>query len=287
MTSRLSKPSEHDTLVVMNGASNVRLFPSCDGDLAYLDTGSGDLVVLLHSGYVDHRVWDDQIPAFAAEYRVIAPDVRGHGSSANATKPFRWADDLAALLRHLDAGPAVLVGLSMGGVIATDTALEYPELVRAVVTCGAATGDFQYTDDWTRQIQAEYARTLGAGDIEGWLDVFVRVVPGPYRSADDVDPDISRRLREMAFNSISKHTPGEKDWHVRVTDSWSRLPKIDVPVLTVNGTLEPPELLDAAERLARTVPDGRARTVEDTAHYLNMEKPEVFSKILLEFLRAL
>ena len=100
-------------------------------------------------------------------------------------------------------------------------------------------------------------------------------------------PGSTSPVREMAFHTISKHTPGEKDWHVRVTDSWSRLPKIDVPVLTVNGTLEPPELLDAAERLARAVPDGRARTVEDTAHYLNMEKPEVFSKILLEFLRAL
>jgi pimeloyl-ACP methyl ester carboxylesterase len=271
----------------MTVASELSCFTSTDGDLAYRDTGTGDLVVLLHSGYVDHRVWNDQMPALAAEYRVIAPDIRGHGSSANATEPFRWADDLACLLRHLDAGPAVLVGLSMGGVIATDTVLEYPELVRAVVTCGAATGDFQYTDDWTREIQATYARTLGAGDIDGFLDVFERVVPGPYRSADDVDPDISRRLREMAFNSISKHTPGEKDWHVRVTDSWSRLPKIEVPVLTVNGTLEPPEMLDAAERLVRAVPEGRAETVEDTGHYPNLEKPEVYNRILLDFLRTL
>ncbi len=109
----------------MTAASGLRFFPSADGDLAYLDTGSGDPVVLLHSGYVDHRVWSDQIPALAAEYRVIAPDVRGHGFSANATRPFRWADDLAALLRHLDAGPAVLVGSSMGGVIATDTLVEH------------------------------------------------------------------------------------------------------------------------------------------------------------------
>lgn len=271
----------------MNGASDVRFFPSTDGDLAYLDTGSGDLVVLLHSGYVDHRLWRDQIPALAAEYRVVAPDVRGHGSSANATEPFRWADDLAGLLRHLDAGPAVLVGLSMGGLIATDTVLEHPELVRAVVTCGAATGDFQYTDDWTKEIQAEYARTLNAGDIEGWLDVFVRVVPGPYRGPDDVDPDIARRLREMAFNSLSKHTPGETDWHVRVTDSWSRLPKIDVPVLALNGTLEPPEMLDAAERLADAVPNGRAETLEGVGHYPNMEQPEAFNERLLDFLRGL
>ncbi|MFD3497027.1 alpha/beta fold hydrolase [Streptomyces sp. NPDC058676] len=271
----------------MNAASELRFFPSADGDLAYLDAGSGDLVVLLHAGYVDHRFWDDQIAALAAGHRVIAPDVRGHGSSANATRPFRWADDLAALLRHLDAGPAVLVGLSMGGVIATDTVLEHPELVRAVVTCGAATGDFQYTDPWHREIQAEYARTLGAGDIEGWLTAFLRVVPGEHRSADEIDPEIPRRLREMALNSISKHTPDEKDWLVRVTDSWSRLPKIDVPVLTVNGGLEPADLIDAAQRLADTVRDGRSRTIEGVGHYPNLEKPEVFNEILLDFLGTL
>jgi pimeloyl-ACP methyl ester carboxylesterase len=271
----------------MNAAAELQLFPSVDGDLAYLDTGSGDLVVLLHSGYVDHRLWDDQIPALAAEHRVIAPDVRGHGSSANATRPFRWADDLAALLRHLDAGPAVLVGLSMGGLIATDTVLEYPELVRAVVTCGAATGDFRYTDPWHQELQAESARTLGAGDIEGWLTAYVRGVHGPQRTADDIDQDILRRLREMALHTISKHTPGEKDWHVRVTDSWARLPKIDVPVLTLNGGLEPADMLDAADRLARTVRDGRSETVEGVGHYPNLEKPEVFNEILLDFLRTL
>ena len=271
----------------MTVASELSRFTSTDGELAYLDTGTGDLVVLLHSGYVDHRLWNEQIPALAAEYRVIAPDVRGHGSSANASKPFRWADDLAQLLRHLDAGPAVLVGLSMGGVIVTDTVLEHPELVRAVVTCGAATGDFQYTDPYHKEIQAEYARTLAAGDIQGWLDVFLRVVPGEHRTAEDVDPAIGLRLREMAANTIAKHTLGEKDWHVRVTDSWPRLPQIDVPVLTINGTLEPAEMLDAAQRLTRTVPNGRSETVEGTGHYPNLEKPEVFNEILLDFLRSL
>ncbi|MFE4964129.1 alpha/beta fold hydrolase [Streptomyces sp. NPDC056660] len=271
----------------MNGAADVRFFPSSDGDLAYLDTGSGDPVVLLHSGYVDHRFWAGQIPALAAEYRVIAPDVRGHGASANASKPFRWADDLAELLRHLDVGPAVLVGVSMGGVIATDTVLEHPELVRAVVTCGAVTGDFRYTDPWHQELQAEYARTLGAGDIEGWLDAFLRVAAGAHRDLDALDPEIPRRLGEMARHTLSKHTPGETDWHVRVTDSWPRVPKIDVPVLTINGGLEPADLLAAAERLAREVPAGRAEIVEGADHYPNLERPDVFDDLLLGFLRAL
>lgn len=271
----------------MNPASGLSFFPSADGDLAYLDTGSGDPVVLLHSGYVDHRVWADQIPALAAGHRVIAPDIRGHGSSANATRPFRWCDDLAALLRHLGAGPVVLVGLSMGGVIATDTLAEHPELVRAVVTCGAVTGDLRYTDPWHVELQAEHARALAAGDLEGWLAAFLRVVPGPHRTDADIDPDIPRRLREMALATLSRHTPDEKDWHVPVTGTWDRVARTGVPVLTVNGGLEPVELLAAAERLAATVADGRSLTVDGTGHYPNLERPEVFDKILLDFLRDL
>ncbi|WP_410092497.1 alpha/beta fold hydrolase [Streptomyces sp. uw30] len=272
---------------VMN-ASDLRFFPSADGDLAYLDTGSGDLVVLVHSGFVDHRLWHAQIPALAAAgHRVIALDVRGHGSSANASKPFRWADDVAGLLRHLDAGPAVLVGLSMGGLVVTNTVLEYPELVRAVVTCGAATGEFRYTDPFNRGLQAEMARTLAAGDIEGWLEAFEQVLPGPGRTVDDVDQDSLRLIRDLARGTLSKHTPGEKDWLVPVADTFARAADITAPLLALNGGLEPADMLAAAERLAATVRDGRTEVVDGVGHYPNLEKPGVFNKILLDFLRSL
>jgi pimeloyl-ACP methyl ester carboxylesterase len=271
----------------MTAASELKYFTSSDGDLAYREAGSGDLLVLVHSGYVDHRVFDAQVPALAATHRVVAPDVRGHGASANATRPFRWADDLAALLRHLDAGPAVLVGVSMGGIIVSDTLLEYPELIRAAVVCGASTGDFQDSDPWHRQIQDLTARTLAAGDVEGWLKAFLSYVPGPHRTLDDIDPAIPRRLREMALNTLSKHTPGEKNWHVPVTDTWSRVPKIDVPVLTVNGALDTADVIAAAQRLADTVQNGRSVVMEGTGHYPNMEKPEEFTAVIQEFLRTL
>ncbi|MFG3248764.1 alpha/beta fold hydrolase [Streptomyces sp. NPDC048187] len=271
----------------MTATSDLRRFPSSDGELAYLDTGTGDPVVLLHSGFTDHRVFDAQIPSLARHHRVIAPDVRGHGASANATRPFRWADDLAALLRHLDAGPAVLVGVSMGGAIATDTVLEHPELVRAVVACGASTSEFEYTDPWTRGVLAEQAAALAVGDVEGWLTAFLRFVPGQHRTLDDVDPDVLRRVREMALGTLSKHTPDEENHHVPLTGTWSRVPKIDVPVLTVNGALDVPDLIADAERLARTVPDGRSVTIDGVAHYPNMEKPAEFEEIVTGFLRTL
>ncbi|MFF9298560.1 alpha/beta fold hydrolase [Streptomyces sp. NPDC014764] len=271
----------------MTGASDLRTFPSADGDLAYRDSGSGDLVVLLHSGFLDHRIWADHVPVLAERYRVVTPDTRGHGWSANATAPFRWADDLAALLRHLDAGPAVLVGLSMGGVIATDTVLEHPGPVRAVVTAGAVTGDFRYTDAWHRELQDTINGALATGDVTTWLHALLRLVPGPRRSADDIDPDILRRVREMALHTLSKHSADEKDRLVPVTGSLERAGEIRVPLLAVNGSLEPAELHAAAGRLAAAVPDGRTATVEGTGHYSAMERPDAFTRVLLDFLETL
>jgi len=271
----------------MTAASELSFFASADGDIAYLDTGTGDPVVLLHSGYVDHRLFEAQTPVLAAEHRVIAVDVRGHGWTANATKSFRWADDLADLLRHLDAGPAVLVGVSMGGAIAGDTAIEYPELVRGIVMSGASVSDFEYTHEWTRTIVSDSQRTLYSGDIEGWLKVFLAGAGGPFRSPGEVDPRILDHLREMALHTISKHTPGERNWHVPMTDTWSRVPKIDVPVLTVNGTLDSPDLLADAELFAGTVRNGRSILVEGTSHFPNLEKPEEFNAVVLDFLRSL
>jgi pimeloyl-ACP methyl ester carboxylesterase len=269
-------------------SSGLCFFASSDGDLAYRDTGTGNPVVLLHSGFLDHRLFEDRIPVLAgAGYRVIAPDVRGHGSSANGTRPFRWADDLAGLLRHLDAGPAVLVGVSMGGAIATDTVLEHPELVRAVVVCGAATSEFRPTDPWHTQIRTEMERAGAAGDMQGWLKAFLAAAAGPHRALDDVDPAILGRLREMALHTLSKHTPGEPDRQVPVTGTWARAPRIDVPLLAVNGSLDAPDLLGEAGRLVRTVRHGRSVTVDGAGHYPNLERPQAFDRIVLDFLRSL
>ncbi|MER5490220.1 alpha/beta hydrolase [Streptomyces sp. NPDC002490] len=266
----------------------LRSFTSGDGELAYRDLGSGDPVVLLHPGFLDHRFHDGHLPALAAAgHRVIAPDARGHGRSANGTRPFRWADDLAALLRHLDTGPAVLVGVSMGGAIATDTALEHPDLVRALVVCGAVTSQFTYTDPWAVDVQSAFLGALAAGDAERWLAEFLRFAPGPHRTFDQVDPELLDRIGEMARHTLAKHAPGETDHRVPVTDTRARIARVTVPVLVVNGALDSPDLLAEGAELARTVPHGRSRVIPDAAHYAPLERPEAFLAVLGDFLRGL
>ncbi|WP_104532031.1 alpha/beta fold hydrolase [Streptomyces natalensis] len=260
---------------------------TADGHLAYRDTGAGRPLVLLHGGFLDHRMWDDQVPVLASDHRVIAPDARGHGESSNASAPFRPTDDLAALLRHLDVGPATLVGLSMGGAIAVDTALEHPELVSALVISGVGTSEPEFQDPWLKEIEAEEARALAAGDAEGWVEAFTRLGAGPHRTLDDVNQDVVRRLREMTRRTVAKHTSAEPDHRVPVADTWERAAKITVPVLAINGGIDSDDHIGMAERLVHTVANGRVTTIEATAHYPNMERPDTFNEILRDFVRTI
>ncbi|MFE7332340.1 alpha/beta fold hydrolase [Streptomyces sp. NPDC057565] len=264
----------------------IRSLQTVDGLLAYREAGSGPPLVFLHGGFLDHRMWEEQILVFAARHRVIAFDARGHGGSDNATGPFRPADDVAALLRGLEADPAVLVGVSMGGATAVDCALEHPDLVRAVVVSGVGTSEPVFEDPWALDVLSAEGRALAAGDAAGWVEAFQRFVAGPHRDPADVDANLMRRVREMALGTLGKHAPGEADHRVPVTATWERAPGIAVPVCAINGALDAPDHLAMAGRLAKLVPGGHTATVPAAAHYPNMENPARFNAELTSFLET-
>jgi pimeloyl-ACP methyl ester carboxylesterase len=293
MTPGLSNNDHYDTLVVMK-TTELHRVPVPHGHLAYRDVGTGPPVVLLHGGVLDHRLWDPQVDALvAAGYRAVAVDARGHGASSTPTAPFRHFDDTAVLLRALDAGPAVLVGLSMGATTAVDVALEHPELVRALVISGAGTSEPDFRDPWVLDIQATWRRTEQAGDAEGWLAAFQLFCAGPHRDLADVDPTVVERSRVMAVDTLTHHVPtgpdGAPGAPVLPTPgqrTWERLPGVDAPLLAIIGGVDGDDHIRMAERVAHTVPHGRTATVGGTAHYPNMERPELFTAILLDFLAA-
>jgi pimeloyl-ACP methyl ester carboxylesterase len=267
--------------------SGLQYAPLPDGGrLAYVDEGTGPLVVLLHGGFLDHRMWNPQLATLPARYRVIAPDARGHGDSTVATAPFRHTDDLAALLRHLDAGPAVLVGVSMGAGIATDTALEHPELVRALVVSGAGTSEPEFADGWTAETIARVWPPLFAGDVAAALEVWDLFTAGPYRAVSDLDPAVLTLVDEMTAKTWSKHSDA-KDWSSHAEDTWARAAGLTVPVLAVIGGADSEDHRRNAARLADSVADGRTTMIEDAAHYPNLEHPAEFDAVLTEFVDAL
>ena len=101
--------------------------------LYYEIAGKGPAVVLIHGGLVDSRLWNGQFEKFARHFKVIRYDLRGFGRSDFSYGPYSHVADLHSLLTYLKIESASLVGLSLGGIIAADFAIEHPEMVEKLV----------------------------------------------------------------------------------------------------------------------------------------------------------
>lgn len=262
--------------------------PVDGGHIAYDRAGDGPPVVFLHGGALDRRMWEPQL-ALAERRTVVRLDARGHGRSATPSAPFRHYADVATALRALDLGPAVLVGLSMGGATALDVAITHPSLVRGVVACGtgasSAGAPDLFRDPWTLARLGELAAAAAARDAARWTEVFLQIgLVGPYRSPAEVDPDVLARCREMIGHTLSTHVVHGGPPPESLPDAAGRATEIAVPVLAVTGALDSPDHVRMARELVDTVPHGRLAVVERAAHMPNLEQPAVFDAQLRRFL---
>jgi pimeloyl-ACP methyl ester carboxylesterase len=260
------------------------------GHIAYDRTGDGPPLVFLHGGAMDRRMWDPQLD-LADTHTVVRLDARGHGVSSTPSAPFRHYDDVAEVLRALDLGPAALVGLSMGGAAALDTAIAYPELVSAVVACGtgassaAVVDEHLFHDPWTQARLAALAAAAAAFDPRAWTEAFLEIgLCGPYRSMGEVEPDVVERCREMIAHTLSTHVVHGGPPPSSLPDAAVRAAGITVPVLGVTGAIDSPDHVRMVRELVETVPHGQLAVVENAGHMPNLEQPGLFDALLRRFL---
>jgi len=253
------------------------------GRLYCEQAGSGMLVVLIHGGFLDHRMWDGQFAPVAERYRAIRYDVRAHGRSHSDSVPFADQDDLRRLLDALAVPSAVIVGLSMGGRIAVDFALTDPDRVAGLLLVGSGLSGFEPRSDEI----ARYLQDLRSAAQVGFPAVFETFAhwwcDGPYREPSDVDPVVRGRVLEMLAGSEQRwlYSPLERELD---PPAIGRLGEIDVPTLAVVGTLDVPDIDQIAHLIDQQVPGAERVYIPDVAHMVNMEKPAEFNRVLLEFL---
>lgn len=256
------------------------------GTIHYRSSGEGSPpVILLHPGYVDHRIWDGHVERLARHTHTVAPDARAHGWSSTPFTPFRQCDDIAALIRHLDSGPAVLIGVSMGAGAAVDATLEHPELVRALVISGAGTNEPHHTEPATMDMVARMDQAARDHDAEAWLAAVLQGVPGPSRTLDEVDPEVVERVRTMHEGFVRTHVRPGVVPPQHVVGSWRRLGEITVPVLGIVGELDALDLINDCRRALDLVADGRGvATIAGAGHFPNLEQPQAWDRIVEDFL---
>jgi 3-oxoadipate enol-lactonase len=237
-------------------------------------------VLLLHGLGGDHTVWDYQLPALAKSYRVLAPDLRGHGRSPlpdGARYTFgEFEGDLRRLLDEQEAGPVHLVGLSGGGLLALRLALDHPARVRSLAVFGA----MGHMDNHTRAVGQNWADILRDEGPAAYsrrlaMDLFA---PDWLEAHMDLAERIAKSQEERNLRGVVQWALAMKDYDLR-----SRLGKIRTPTLILHGLDDNVVDPSHARLLRQAIPGAELRLFPNTGHLIPIERPEETTTILLDW----
>ena len=251
-------------------------------ELAYEREGTGPAVIFMHGIGGNRTNWDEQQTGLSSRYCTVAWDARGYGDSDDPDKPLNFSDfagDLNALLDHLGVQAAHLVGLSMGGMIAQDFYGRYADRV-ATLTLADTSQGFGAAGEADRQdFLAPRLKPLQEGLTPADLAPKMIDVLAGSRATEDV--------RQRLLDSVSAVRTGpyiQALTAVVTTDFRKILPQINVPTLVIAGTEDKVLPVSESQILADTIPGSELTLIEHAGHLTNIEAPEVFNTILVDFL---
>lgn len=261
--------------------------PINDAQIYYEVNGQGTPLVMLHSGIADSRMWTDQWETFSQSFQTVRYDLRGFGRSAPVLGDFSHSADLLGLLDFLNIDKPYLVGSSRGGSIVLDFALEHPERIAGLVVVASSPGGFAFEGEpppqWEDMVaafkQGDYSRAAEL-EVQIWVD-------GPLRKPEHVNPVVRTRIREMDQIALANESQALGTELLLEPPAAARLGEINCPVLIVYGDLDDPNIVRAADFMAAHISQARLELVPGTAHFPNMEQPDIFNQIVTDFLLKL
>jgi pimeloyl-ACP methyl ester carboxylesterase len=255
--------------------------------LYYEVAGGGDPLVMVHAGIADRRMWNSQWPVLAERYTVVRYDLRGFGQSASVEGTFSHHEDLYGLLEFLGITGAVLMGCSRGGAACIDMTLEHPDRVQALILVGAGVGGVQRSGERPKQWE-EAVSSFEQGDLERTAELEVQIwVDGPRRASDQVDPQIRSLVREMNLIALQNEKLELGSEQALDPPALNRLHELRIPTLVIVGDQDQPDVVNMADLLEQRIAGARKEVLHGTAHLPNMEQPEHFNRLVLDFLSSL
>lgn len=276
------RPRDRDLVLTPSGIAVDRAGPR-----------SGAPVVLLHAGVADRRMWEPQWAALTAVRDAVRLDLRGFGESDRP--PAGLIDPVADVLDtldHLGIASCHLVGSSLGGGVATEVALTRPDAVRSLLL--APPGGSLLTERTAAfaAFAAAENDAMERGDLDAAVEADVAAwVVGEGRTLADVDPTVVaavRRMQRRAFDVDAAWTALDLDLDGVEPDppAVERLAELTLPVLLVVGGHDLDTVHLAADVLEAALPRVRRVDRPDAAHLPSMEEPEVFLRLLLDWVGA-
>jgi 3-oxoadipate enol-lactonase len=241
------------------------------------------LLVLSHSLASSGIMWEQQMPALVAGYRVLRYDTRGHGGSDAPAGPYsldELGDDVVAMLDVLDIERVHWVGLSMGGMIGQNLALRYPERLSALVLCDTTSRiPEQARLIWDERIAV--AEKSGMKPLCG--ETMERWFTPPFLDKDGPE------LRSIRGQFLETPTSGYVGCcqAIRELDYTGRLSAISLPVHLIVGADDPSTPPDASRTIQQQISGASLTVIDNGSHLCNVEQPAAFNDALLGFLDGL
>ncbi len=258
-----------------------------DIDLFYQRVGPApppSLILLMGWG-ADHTSWAFQVPAFAAEFDVIALDNRGAGQSGAPDTRYTiggMADDVAGLMDQLGVRNAHICGASMGGMIAQELALRHPERVLTLQLHCTTAG----VDGYGRLVLDNFLRVKARSDAEEFTHCTLPWLLSRKTFAERPDFVETWILRALEYPFAASLTGLSRQGEaIRGHDTRDRLAGIRVPTLITTGTEDILVSPSSSEDLHALIPDSELTRIADAGHMHFIEQPATFNEVCLEFLR--
>lgn len=248
--------------------------------LHYAVAGHGPWLTLAHPLGADLTVWDDLVPVLAEHFQVLRYDMRGHGQSDVPHGPYtiaQMATDAAALLSALEIPETHFVGISMGGAVAQQLALDAPERI-ASLTLIDTTDAYSAEEAATFRERAATARSdgmheLAKGTLQRWLTHGFR----------EREPEVATRIRKLVARTPVEGFAAACE-ALAGFDVQARLSEIEIPTLVLVGEHDPTTTPKVARRLASGIAGARLEIVPEAAHLSIVEQKHFVTKALATFL---
>ena len=251
-------------------------------NLHYEISGEGDPVLLIHGLGSSCQDWELQVDYFSRNYRVITIDLRGHGKSEKPPGPYSiplFTEDTARLLKELKCSPAHILGISLGGMVAFQLAISFPEVVKSLIIVNSTPDLVPKTlkdrlGIWQRYLIVQFMGLRKLGEVLG-----DRFFPDPDQSV----------LRDIFIERWAEnHKPSYME-AMKAVVGWSvlnQLKEIKAPTLVIgaDGDYFP---IEEKEAYTKRISGARLKIIENTRHALPADKPEVFNQTVIDFLAGL
>lgn len=259
-----------------------------DAAIYYEIEGEGPPVVLMHGYALNGAMWELQRPVLSKYSRVITADLRGFGKSScgKSWSGTVMARDVTGMIESLDLSDVTILGFSMSGPVTLGVALEIPEIVsRLILVSSVLPSSGRDRAKKESDLQKRELDLLRLRGVEAWAEA-VGLLRGPM--VDGIfkkNPEARPLWNEM----MARHNP---DYLLRMMtarqgtspseNSRSRMAELKQPTLIVAGAQDK-QFVDSSRYLNRNIANSRLEIISGAGHMVNLEEPETFAKIVIQF----